>query len=166
MYILWLKKPTDVHDPTLIGVDELGFTIPEARNYPRRALNLKYTSDRTLFALPLFSAAYGGVHLAAWNFVYPTAVEQVLWKCCCIITLCGCLVVYGWIRFPHGVTLPDRVGKLRLPLQWLLYVLALAVSFVVLAARIAIVIESFISIRKVPSGVYATVPWVEHIPHL
>lgn len=35
-----------------------------------------------------------------------------------------------------------------------------------LLARLFIVVESLISIRKVPAGVYATVRWVDIIPHV
>ena len=44
MHIVWLKKPTNIQDPTLIEADELGFTSDEARSYPLRALNLNTTA--------------------------------------------------------------------------------------------------------------------------
>ena len=33
-------------------------------------------------------------------------------------------------------------------------------------SRIYIVVESFISLRHVPIGVYAAIPWVQDIPHI
>ncbi|KAI5819568.1 hypothetical protein BZA77DRAFT_376786 [Pyronema omphalodes] len=44
--------------------------------------------------------------------------------------------------------------------------IAIVTSPVVLAARLFLVVESFISLRSVPAGVYVTVPWAQYIPHL
>jgi hypothetical protein len=43
---------------------------------------------------------------------------------------------------------------------------AMLFSPLLLAARLFLVVESFISLRDVPSGVYATVPWAQYIPHI
>jgi hypothetical protein len=44
--------------------------------------------------------------------------------------------------------------------------LAIITSPILTAARLYLVVESFISLRDVPAGVYATVPWAQYIPHI
>jgi hypothetical protein len=44
-------------------------------------------------------------------------------------------------------------------------ILAVAPYFCYIVARVYIVVEAFISLRSVPIGVYASVPWANAIPH-
>jgi hypothetical protein len=44
-------------------------------------------------------------------------------------------------------------------------ILAVAPYFCYIVARVHIVVEAFISLRSVPIGVYASVPWANAIPH-
>jgi antibiotic biosynthesis monooxygenase (ABM) superfamily enzyme len=43
--------------------------------------------------------------------------------------------------------------------------IAVLAAPLVICARVGLLVESFISLRKVPSGAYAVVPWAENIPH-
>ena len=103
-----------------------------------------------LFVLPL---AYGGIHLSAWNFEFPTAMESLLWKISGI-TIASIFVVWVAIRFivPH-----DEDQDLNLQIVFF------GVST---ACRIYIVIEAYISLRAVPIGVYWTPAWIQMIPHV
>ncbi|KAF3026377.1 hypothetical protein E8E14_008621 [Neopestalotiopsis sp. 37M] len=37
----------------------------------------------------LLPAAYGGIHLAAWNAAYPSMVEHIMWRAACITIMTG-----------------------------------------------------------------------------
>ena len=52
-----------------------------------------------------------------------------------------------------------------LPLGFLTLVMA-SVILLYVSARVFITVESFISIRKLPLGVYVTVNWANYFPHL
>lgn len=53
----------------------------------------------------------------------------------------------------------------NLPLSILILIGLIMTPFTILA-RLYILIESFISIRSVPAGVYAEIVWAQFIPHL
>jgi hypothetical protein len=167
------------------------------------------------FALIMLTASYGGVHLAAWHFNFPTTTEKWLWHSSCIYvaSYAGSILLIDFLvrcmtrgergewRSKRGshwwnikvatagadedlcecafcavrklVYLRDtwRIPLLRI-LEWLgivsgaLYLLLLTVGTpAYILARIFLLIESFISLRNVPIGVYAAVPWSNYIPH-
>ena len=119
--------------------------------------------------LVILPTVYGGIHLAAWNFDFATNVEYLLWKVAAIIIMGGfCAVAvlsnlnhYYWLlhhRLPHWIRI-NIIGNL----YCILFVLLVIFYFL---SRTYLVVESFISLRHVPIGAYAAVPWVEAIPHI
>ena len=124
-----------------------------------------------LVALPLI---YGGIHLTTWNFHFASQTEHLLWKIACID-------IMGTI--PLGVTFfacTSRISDIVLSKQrsrgkrfavrqasrYINWVLFTPMSIFYALSRIYIVVESFISLRHVPIGVYAAIPWVQDIPHI
>ena len=137
------------------------------------------------FFIPL-TAAYGGIHLSAWNFEFPSRVESVIWRTACFIIIGG---GFAWLAVPIWEHLDDYFGPypfsyddrgmlvgtrehrptmiiMRALNKWVGYGLAGLLLPCYAASRIYLVVESFISLRHVPIGVYAAVPWVENIPHV
>jgi hypothetical protein len=124
-----------------------------------------------LLALPL---AYGGVHFAATSFHFPTPTEQLLWTIASLFVMVG--IPGGIVLYAVGICIPldffvpysnpqlEGISLVVLDLTiWIpLFVLALAYSF----ARLFLIIESFISVRYLPIGVYVTIGWSNYIPHL
>ncbi len=108
-----------------------------------------------MFVIPL---AYGGVHLSAWNFEFPTAVESLLWK------ISGIVMAGTMPRLGLMIGLDDRVSSSCL--RHILASLCWSIMFVFLACRIYIVVEAFLSLRAVPIGVYWTAAWIQVIPHV
>jgi hypothetical protein len=104
--------------------------------------------------------------MAAWNFEFPTAAEQVLWRTCCIISIAG--DIYLLLAVKVVIDTDDisvAFGNSHL-YNWQFWKFVHMASLVfLLAARVAIIMESFISLRRVPAGAYATVAWAEAIPH-
>ena len=111
-----------------------------------------------LVALPLI---YGGIHLTTWNFHFASQTEHLLWKIACID-------IMGTI--PLGVTLFMCIMRIQIDLDFLYEYIPWIIFpplFICYAiSRIYIVVESFISLRHVPIGVYAAIPWVQDIPHI
>lgn len=119
---------------------------------------------------------YGGIHATAWNFTFPSAQERLLWRISCpILVAFGVpvaeLIRYalraqaeGWRDVLHKVTLTSWYP---LPHRRSLFHMfgAFILPFYI-AARIFLVIEAFISLRRVPVGVYSAVSWALNVPHL
>jgi hypothetical protein len=146
---------------TLSGaMNSLGATL--------RTEHSNLTQGLLLFLLP---AIYGAVHLSAWSFEFPSPVEKLLWKIACldlVISLPVFLVV-GVARENRMVGVGGRdngcVAELTL-LSWGGLLFLLLNVPVTVVARMYLVVESFISLRHVPIGVYATVPWSDWLPHI
>ena len=120
-----------------------------------------------LVTLPL---VYGGIHLATWNFHFASKTEHLLWKIACFDIMgtipFGVLYFLGldlFFPFPNRYFNFKRLNKIYQPLLWAFYS-PLATLYAL--ARLYIVVESFISLRHVPIGSYAAVPWVQDIPHV
>jgi hypothetical protein len=121
-----------------------------------------------LIAIVLVQAAYAGAHLGALSIMFPSQKERLLWKISCYIlfanTALGAITlllididsrVYLGDYFSNFV---DSVGDGT----------AIFIVPLILCSRAYIVIESFISLRHVPIGVYQTPQGniMDYVPHL
>ncbi|CZR55444.1 uncharacterized protein PAC_05332 [Phialocephala subalpina] len=113
-----------------------------------------------LLIMVILMLIYGGVHLAAWSFKFPTKVEAVLWKVSCL-DLIGMTGVVSLLWF--AITRDDD-GWIDSSgvYGWVLLVLNVTIY---VFSRVFIVVEAFLSLRRVPVGVYAVIPWSNLIPH-
>ena len=119
----------------------------------------------------LASLAYGALHAAAWNDVFPTDVEMWFWRASsCYIAFCGLL----WVAL-------NSISQMHKPLNdfwegwmdglstWAHYaVLGTPVAicgFSFFVARAYIVVEAFISVRSLPPEAYVTPSWTQLFPH-
>ena len=142
-----------------------------------------------LLALILIPTAYGGIHLSALREMFPTAIERALWEASCftLIGFTGC-VLLSWLSASGIITLSEFISEgynswskgrwrsmslavwrnLEDLICFVLFGLVFAAILLCFAARIFVVVESFISLRHVPVGVYQTPPtnFMSYIPHL
>lgn len=119
---------------------------------------------------------YGAAHTTAWKFVFPTDVERLLWRIACIDTIAGVISLLAFFSIAvfyheHGHTVLFKSFFTREPgIMSLIYRLIILIGIVNfpfwILSRIYIIIETFISLRRVQLGVYQTVEWTEYIPHL
>jgi hypothetical protein len=126
------------------------------------------TSFLFFIAVVLVQAAYAGAHLGALSIMFPSQKERLLWKISCYILFAitalsaiTLLLVYIKSRVYLGGYFPNFVGNVG----------GGTVIFgvpLILCARAYIVIESFISLRHVPIGVYQTPQGniMDYVPHL
>ncbi|KAI1042891.1 hypothetical protein LB505_000975 [Fusarium chuoi] len=106
----------------------------------------------------LLSGIYGGVHLSAWNWAFPSSVELLMWKISCLY-IAGALALYFVMAVLATAVRTDGT-------TWLVTYIAFWVAlFVYMAARFYVVFESFFSLRRSPAGVYISPAWVEMFPH-
>lgn len=129
---------------------------------------LGFIDWRLIVSTPmLLGAAYGGIHLSAWNSAFPTEIESLLWK-----VSCGSIVVTGPLLLLLGILWYRRFcwpivsmynSRCSRYLFRLLLVILCAIS---MASRIFVIIESFISLRRSQAGVYWVPAWLQTIPHV
>jgi hypothetical protein len=139
--------------------------------------------NHLLFMLSIFlPALYGGIHLSAWKFDFPTRAEAILWKTASliiigsgilIITISGCVwcvfsaLSFDFLRLGYidFISQPGLNRAHRVVQTVCKAVIAFLIFFYGLS-RVYIVVEAFISLRHVPIGVYSAVPWTQSIPHI
>ena len=143
-------------------------------------------------AMAMIPAAYGCVHVGALSLIFPSSIERLLWKISCyyLITaavVSGILGLFTYVNrkvyvewgvdilwnivkmledcwdtiFRHGKwSRRLGIGITSTPL--------FSIALVYIIVRLYIVVESFISLRHVPVGVYETptVNFMNYIPHL
>lgn len=143
------------------------------------------------FATLLFTS----IHVAGWNFSFPTDVEKILWRVSSLILL-GVTAAFwiletaaSWIRLQRWKwlylwlakpgALPEfkrtRDEKLQraatarapvqLPLAWEFWTISV-VAFLYGLARIYTIVESFLELRYVDKTAFDKVQWANYIPHV
>lgn len=132
--------------------------IPKAKSRLLRVLEI---------ALPMI---YGGLHLT-WTSELPTPLESMLWKISCGVVAGGLLM--GWaiqrtiispMKIRLGLLFGQKVANnTQGSLFWGIMVFIFSIY---VTARGFIVVESFISLRAMPIGVFVTPAWLQMIPHL
>lgn len=125
-----------------------------------------YVSDGYHLAV-LLSAAYGGIHMSAWNATFPTRFELQAWRACCLFLAVGPITT-----FPVSLLatyLDEAHSRGESEVNWACMSSYAMTSILVLlhcCAKVFIVVESFISLRRVPIGVYWTPMWLQLTPHV
>jgi hypothetical protein len=140
------------------------------------ALTFKTSKDAILaicvFLLPM---VYGGIHLAAWNFEFPSTVENIMWKVAAISISLGFPLfqlthpIFTWIvdyADQEGLSKWKKEVLEMIGITTALLVWVTLVAMPYFAGRSFLVVEAFISLRAAPIGVYKSPAWVEMIPHL
>jgi hypothetical protein len=165
LYALWWSKPLDVRVPIILE------TKASDKEVLKKMVNIGSRSDWNVPGKSLLSSdedvgngsrtgrfiqvvamiAFGACHLIGWAFDFPTEVEALLWK---IASVC-CLVLPLAVMFVVS-TLPDIYEDWCFGLLVPLYVLV----------RLYLIVEVFVSLRKVPAGVYQSVQWSQYLPHI
>lgn len=164
---------------------------PNYTNY----LIIKSAASFRSVAMAVIPAAYGCIHFSASKLIFPTSIEIMLWKISCYYLIASSFAVGVLFlgicanRFLHVKFTVDNVRQhnSRSPLNRVGYrvpsILKLcyryglvpfffaigALSFIFyIAARVFLVVESFISLRHVPIGVYQSpdINFMNYIPHL
>ncbi|KAH7375665.1 hypothetical protein B0T11DRAFT_270732 [Plectosphaerella cucumerina] len=120
-------------------------------------------------------SVYGAIHLALWNFAFPSHAEMLLWKvsACTMVSPLGLgfalfsvVVIFRLLEkweLDELLDIPAVVDDIiATALQGFVALFILLFGF----ARVFIVVESFLSLRMVPVGVYEGITWADYIPHL
>ncbi|KAI0506364.1 hypothetical protein F5B22DRAFT_623967 [Xylaria bambusicola] len=131
---------------------------------PRRQLFPLHFDSHFLIssAMVCLAAVYAAIHLAAWRYHFPTDTEMWLWRASSL-TIAGVLPAILFLITLAVVM--ERMGMTLYTTQVTLFICGLLV-LVYVVARFFLFIESFISLRQMPIGVFVTMQWSDYIPHV
>ena len=110
-----------------------------------------------LTLLTFFLALHGGIHLSAWQFSFPTYCEKPLWRLSCF----GLVLGFAPIALVAWVSLV----KYR-PILMCFVTTFTAVICVTSISSMYLILESFLSLRHEPVGVFAKLQWGAFLPSL
>lgn len=112
----------------------------------------------------LLSIPFGAIHLAAWNFEFPSYTDQQLWRAAAVVTTTALpswviirLIHTGADRFVHSDTL-DREC-------WQLWAYTIPVLILFFLGRIIIIVEMFRCMGYLPPAAFQGT-WLNNIPHI
>lgn len=103
----------------------------------------------------LGAVLFGGIHIAAWNFRFPSRIELILWRCASTYATAfmPCLII---LRVIDGLGCLGRdAGGIYIPLLSGLY----------LTSRLFLLIEIFRTLCFLPPDAYVST-WVTNVPHV
>ena len=114
--------------------------------------------SRVGLGLTLVNLLYGGLHALAWSAHFRTPVEATLWRISAITVMFGLLSV----QVTHAI--PSAIKSPRVTMIWVWYGLLVFVAY--FYTRLYLIVESFINLANLPSGVYKVPQWPAYFPHL
>ncbi|KAL8357243.1 hypothetical protein RB598_002197 [Gaeumannomyces tritici] len=102
---------------------------------------------------------FGGIHLTAWDFAFPTLTERALWRASALVTVATPVVdsLGYWVDFFVNAGSLTTFGRIR----WTVTVLSIPVY---VAARLFLLVESLRSLYFLPPAAYQTT-WTKNAPH-
>lgn len=106
----------------------------------------------------IFYLIYAGLHATAWNSQFPTVVECWLWRCSCLVVGAvpiGLVMLMFFEKFCRTGSVLTRCKQAVYHTLKILYLIGSG----------CLLVESFVSLRCMPSGAYKTVVWENYIPH-
>ncbi|KAK3487449.1 uncharacterized protein B0T23DRAFT_206802 [Neurospora hispaniola] len=133
-------------------------------------------SKTSYFVCAMVGASIGAIHLAAWDSVFPTRVESIIWRIASLLMMATVPVGlvyrfqiiyiqrYNFQHFRLGYE-TFRVRLVGFLAAW--YFFLIITSIVVLVTvRGYLIVESFISVRYMAYGVYFVPDWLQIFPHI
>ncbi|KAL7951493.1 hypothetical protein V8C42DRAFT_350088 [Trichoderma barbatum] len=173
LYILEWNKPKDVNVPIYIPANKLSKfrktfkEVFQAAPYPYLRVPIIPTK---LYQIPSFwiqtgfiavisILSFGGIHLFAWNFDFPTNIEQFLWRVCAVAATFLPLpyIATHYTFMKRGVNIGKKQRRVMRTYQ------AVFALFYVLA-RLFLITESVRSIYFLPPEAFKST-WSVNFPH-
>jgi len=107
------------------------------------------------------SMLFSALHVAAWNWEFPSSTVKELWRIFAIAAAGTGLVtiLMAIVVFTFDINMVGLVGKV------ILVFFLFSLPFVYVVSRMGLVVLIFYCFSSMPAGVYETVNWVQFLPH-
>ena len=138
----------------------------------------------------IISLLFGLIHCLGWSLVFPSSAERLIWRVSAVIIaalpvlillsysviLFSRFIFEKWVRIKGCPSDWSLIRKKQIlfshffkPMNiirnatWWIFVLLIPIY---LLARMALLVEAFLSLRSLPSGAYSVVNWTDYLPHI
>jgi hypothetical protein len=157
-YEFWL------HGVVIRGMSDNVFPTSPGIPFKLPWMKEKAFLNPVILGIGLGGSIFGAIHFAAWNFEFPTPVEQLLWRVsCCILfsfPLLASLIYWMIQRIVRSLGVVDKDANLAFkPVEYIMVLLYLV-------ARLYLFVEVFRSLAYLPSTVFQEVQWPNAIPYV
>jgi hypothetical protein len=110
-----------------------------------------------VLGLFLCATVFGAVHIAAWNFVFPTPVESLLWKIASLLCTTLGLAFGPFVILPLSFDID--------PFEFIPTTLAFLFFVIYIVCRLFLVVEIFRCLCFLPPSAYIST-WATNVPHV
>ena len=114
--------------------------------------------------MPVFGIVFGGIHCVGWFFDFPSSAEAMLWRVSSVV-LTGIaflfLILFTFVAALFG----DSITRTHQRRYFSIAVFSITL-LVYVVSRLLLLVEAFISLRHLTSGMLALVKWTSFIPHI
>jgi hypothetical protein len=123
--------------------------------------------DETIVYAVVVGLVFGAIHLAAWDFSFPSKVERIAWRVSSlVITLLApasflSLGVFYCYSFMECLV-NDCVQQVN-ERPWVMLTSVFLVFYLI--ARFVLIALIFSCFRSMPADMYVTITWLQYVPH-
>lgn len=134
---------------------------------PKKAVESSTRYMYTFIVLGVGAAIFGGIHVIAWNFAFPTTIELIGWRCASVYSTAfplGFAILVGLTAVLDGYEYLLHYRLYNTLVYVALFLVCLA-TFLYLVARLFILVEIFRTLFFLPAGSFVST-WASNIPHV
>lgn len=186
IFWLWWDKPYAINVPTILdiapppktaGLHRSNTYGAVPRRYDRYSKTKQCWCAMRSSVLPINRAGYlpsivGAIHLAAWDFDFPSRFERQTWRVCSVVTSVSIPIswtvvgaVLWCIGSPSSKEKGARGRYCRMLVGGTVFIQGIGVGLYTLA-RLYLLVEVFVAFRAMPRDVYKTPEWSVFVPHV
>lgn len=127
-------------------------------------------------AAAVLGIVFGAIHCIGWSFIFPSKLEQKLWRICSmLITTIPAIALFvhpfgfviNYLESTFGVQDDSKmydIMALLLGVPILLLLVPLPPVYFI--ARLTLLTEAVVALRDIPPEAYAQVVWASFLPHI
>ena len=144
------------------------FTVKFGANEWADKTSMMFYSERVK-ENPLFGtsaaagALFGAIHCLAWHFVFPSHVEEIMWRVASLTVVGTCL---GMVLALYLLHFSDGPGISRKCFKKFSILLSICFLFFYPISRMCLLVLALTSLRSLPLSAFDTIRWIELVPHI
>ncbi|KAF9477307.1 hypothetical protein BDN70DRAFT_838058 [Pholiota conissans] len=144
-------------DPDFLLLDTPHVPMFFSAEVPRRGILLGSVISTSLGVL------FGAIHVAGWNLAFPTQVESHMWRISSLIVL-GYPMAFFMVLVPQLIAPPEI--NVRARGKWREVGDTVIFFPLYVGARLFILLEVFLALRKLSESAINDVSWTAFLPHI
>jgi len=125
---------------------------------------LKTNSDRysRMLVFGSFGVFFGGLHCIGWYFVYPTYIEQTLWR----VTSLAITVIPFIVALIDFFLFNINENSTRRSIQMILEATMTTLLFIYVPSRLSLIAQALALLRNQPPDAFVALNWTKYLPHV